>query len=81
MASALADLGVVFDHADMIEHERHRAGVGEVAAVLGEDRAHFAGGAVAVVGQRLDDHRDAARPVALVADLVVALGVGALTLS
>jgi hypothetical protein len=42
-----------------------------VAAVLGEDRADFAGGAVAVVGQRLDDDGDAARAVALVAHLVV----------
>ena len=55
------DLGVVLDHADMVEHERHRAGLGQVAAGLGEGRAHLAGGAVAVVGQRLDDDRDAAR--------------------
>ena len=61
----------------MIEHERHRAGLGEIAAGLGEGGAHVAGGAVVVVGQRLDDHRDAARPVALVADLVVVLGVAA----
>ena len=40
--------------------------------------AHFAGGAVAVVGQRLDDDGDAARAVALVADLVVVLAVAAL---
>ena len=39
--------------------------------------AHFAGGAVAVVGQGLDDHRDAARPIALVADFVIALGFAA----
>ena len=61
----------------MVEHERDRAGLREVAAVLGEGRAHLAGGAVAVVGQHLDDHRDAARAVALVADLVVVLGVAA----
>ena len=54
-----------------------RAGLGQVAAALGEGRAHLAGGAVAVVGQDLDDDRDAARPVALVADLVVDLGVAA----
>jgi len=56
----------------MIEHERHRAGLGQVAAALGEDRAHLAGGSVAVVGQDLDDDGDAARTVALVANLVVA---------
>ena len=33
----------------------------EVAVVLREDVAHLGGGAVPVVGQRLDDHRDAAR--------------------
>src|SRR4029453_11333246 len=64
----------------MIEHERDRAGFGKVAAILGEDRAHFAGGAVAIVGQGLDDHRNAARAIALVANLVVAFGVGALRL-
>ena len=70
-------LGVELDYADVIEHERHRAGFGEVATRLGEARAHFAGRAVLVVGQHFDDHRDAARPVALVADLVVALGIAA----
>ena len=70
-------LGVELDHADMIEHERHRAGLGEVAAVLVKLARTSPAGAVAVVGQHLDDHRDAARPVALVADLVVALGVAA----
>ena len=75
------DLGVELDHADMVEHERHRAGLGEVAAGLGEGRAHVAGGAVLVVGQHLDDDRDAARPIALVAHLVVVLGVAALRLA
>ena len=46
--------------------------------MLAEAGAHGARGAVAVVGQRLDDHRDAAGAVALVADLVVVLGVAAL---
>ena len=35
------------------------------------------GGAVAIVGQHLDDDGDAAGPVALVADLVIDLGVAA----
>jgi len=61
----------------MIEHEGDRAGLGEVAAGFGEGRAHLARGAVAVVGQDLDDDGDAARPIALVADFVIALGVAA----
>ena len=73
------DLGVVFDDADMVEHEGHRAGLGEVAAGLGEIGAHVGGGAVAVVGQHLDDDGDAAGAIALVADLVIGLGVVALT--
>ena len=46
--------------------------------MLAERVAHVAAGAVAVVGQRLDEHRDAAGAVALVEDGLVALGVGAL---
>ena len=61
----------------MREHVRDRAGGAQVAAVLGEDRADGAAGAVAVVGQRLDDHGDAAGPVAFVADRLVVLGVAA----
>ena len=64
----------------MVEHERHGAGLGEVAAVLGEIRAHVGGGAVAVVGHGFDDDGRAAGPVALVADLLVGLGVAALRL-
>ena len=70
-------LAVVFDHADPIEHERHGAGLGQRAARFGEIGAHFAGGAVAVVGQRLDDDRDAAGRIALVAHLVVILALAA----
>ena len=47
------------------------------AARLGEGGAHLARGAVAVVGQRLDDDRDAARAIALVAHLLVSLAVAA----
>ena len=49
----------------------------EIAAVLGKDRADVGRGAVAVVGQRLDDQRDAGRAEALVADFLVILGVAA----
>ena len=40
--------------------------------------AHLGAGAVAVVRHRLDEHRDAARAVALVDDVLERLGVGAL---
>jgi hypothetical protein len=60
------------DHrADAAEQERHAVELAELAAVLAEQRAHVGGGAVAVVGQRLDDERHAARCQALVAHLVV----------
>ncbi len=51
--------------------KRDGIGLAEIAARLGEEGADFRGGAVAVVGQRLDDDGDAARAVALVADLVI----------
>ena len=73
-------LGVELHHADVIEHERHRAGLGQMAAMLGEGGAHLAGGAVAVVGQHLDNDRDAAGTVTFVADFVIAFGVAALRL-
>jgi len=66
------------DHADVVEHERHCAGLGEVAAALGEGGAHVAGGAVSIVSQRLDDHRDPTGAVALVAHVLVALGLASL---
>ena len=69
--------GRIGDLAHVREHVRHGAGGAEVAAVLREDRADRAAGAVAVVGQRLDDDGDAARAVALVADRLVVLGVAA----
>jgi hypothetical protein len=53
----------------------HRAGGAEIAAILRYRGAHIGGGAVAIVGQRLDDQRDAARAEALVADLFVILAV------
>ena len=54
-----------------------RAGFAEIAAGFGEIGADVGGGAVAVVGQRLDDDRDAARAIALIADFVVVLALAA----
>ena len=71
----VGDLAVEDDEPDPVEHERDRARLGQRAAGLGERGAHLARGAVAVVGQRFDDHRHAARRVALVAHLVVILAV------
>ena len=73
----IRDLGLEFHQAHMVEHERDRAGFGEVAAALGEIGADVGGGAVAVVGHRLDDQRDAAGAVALVADLIVIIALAA----
>ena len=63
-----------------LEHERAPRAAGRGAhraAGLGEAGAHVRGGAVAIVGQRLDDDGDAAWPVALVADLVIVLRIAA----
>ena len=60
------------DLALALELERDRTGRAEVAAGARERRADVGGRAVAVVGERLDVDRDAARAVALVDDLVVA---------
>ena len=65
------------DVADPVEHEGDGAGLGEVAAALGEVGADVGGRAVAVVGHRLDDDGRASGPVALVADLVVILRIAA----
>src|SRR5918993_1983143 len=73
-------LGVELDHAHPVEQEGDRAGLGEVAAALREHGADAGGGAVAVVGHRLDNEGRAARTVALVADLLIGLGVAALRL-
>ena len=64
------------DDALALEHPGDRAGRAERAAELAEREAHVGGGAVAVVGQRLDDQRRAARAVALVGDGVVGLAAG-----
>src|SRR5262249_58570830 len=57
--------------AELVELERNGTRLAEIAAELGEDRAHLARRAVAVVGERLDDHADAAGAEALVAHLLV----------
>ena len=69
--------GVEGDEADAVEHEGDGARLGEVAAGLRERGADVGGGAVAVVGQRLDDQGGAAGAIALVADLLVVLAVAA----
>ena len=61
-------LAVDHDDALLVEQVGDGAGLAEVAAVLGEGVADLGAGAVAVVGQRLDEDRDAAGAVALVDD-------------
>ena len=61
----------------MVEHEGDGAGLGQVAAALGEGRAHFACGAVTIIGQDFDNHRDAAGSVPFVADLLVTVAFAA----
>ena len=67
--------GRIDDLADAIEQKADAVGLAERTAGLGKGGADFAGGAVAVVGQRLDDDSGAARPIAFIADLVKS-GVG-----
>src|SRR5882757_1258098 len=65
----LAEVTLGDDHdALAVEHVRHRARVGHVAAVAGHRGADLAGRAVAVVGQALDEHGDPVGSVALVRD-------------
>src|SRR6266568_4111321 len=63
-----------------VEQERHRPGLGQMPAAFRERGAHVGRGPVAVVGEHLDDDRHAAGPIALVADLLVSVGVAALGL-
>ena len=53
-----------------------RAGVGERAAVAGQRGAHLGRGAVAVVGEALDEQGDAVRAVALVHDRLLVGAAG-----
>ena len=67
-SSSSTSVGRDDDDAVALELPRDRAGRAERAAVLRERVAHVGGRAVLVVGQRLDDHRDALGAVALVDD-------------
>ena len=59
------------DQALLVEHEAHRAGLAQVAAVLREGVADLAYRAVAVVGQYIHNDGHAAGAVALEGDLLV----------
>src|SRR5947207_4258863 len=61
------------DLADMIEQKADAARFAERRARLADGGAHLAGGAAAAIGQRLDDDRDPARAVTLVAYLLIGL--------
>ena len=75
--TCLALLGGRHDHdALAVEQERHRARVGQRAAVAGHRGADLHRGAVPVVGEALDEHRDAGRAVALVHDRLVVRAAG-----
>ena len=63
--------GIQAEHAHLAELERHAAGRRQVAAGLGEDRAHLRHGARRVVGRGFDDDRDAVRRITFVDDLFV----------
>src|SRR6185436_20428668 len=67
------------DHALTCELPGDAAALAEAPAVAGERVAHLLRGAVAVVGEGLDQQRDPPRRVALVDDLLVLLTVAELT--
>ena len=69
-------LGVDEDQAAPLEEPRDRARAAQVPVVLAERGADLGGRAVAVVRERLHEHGHPARPVALVHDLLEAVGVG-----
>src|SRR3546814_16101892 len=69
--------GVVADEAEPVETVADAARGAEVAAILAERGADVGRGAVAVVGRCLDDQRDAAGAIALVADLLVIIAFAA----
>jgi len=70
----------IFDLAHPAEAERDRARLAEIAAKLREEGANLAGGAVAIIGQRLHDHADAAGREALVTHLNIILAASFLAL-
>ena len=51
------------DRAELVEHEGDGAGLAEITAELGEDRAHVGDGPLLVVGKAGDHDRDAAGAV------------------
>ena len=67
--------GVHHQLALLLEQVVDRAGLAQVAVELGEGVADLGAGAVAVVGQRVDQQRHPAGPVALVDDPLEGLGV------
>ncbi len=67
----------IADQAEPVEAVADRIGRAEIAAILRESEAYVGRGAVAVVGQRLDDQRNAARTEALVADFLIGIRVAA----
>ena len=71
-------LGVDDHDALLVEQVGDGPRLAEVAAVALEDVADLGARAVAVVGHRLDQQRDAARAVALVDDVLERVDVGAL---
>ena len=70
-------LAVDDDQAALVEEVGDGAGLAEAAAVLAEQVADVGAGAVAVLGHRLDEQRDAAGRVGLVHDVLDRGGVGA----
>src|SRR5699024_3394124 len=59
------------DISGLVEHPANAAVFAERAAGAGEHGTDLADGPVAIVGHRLDYHRDPAGPVSLVGNLVV----------
>ena len=74
ISSAILAVARHGDDAARLELPGDGARAGQLAAGLGEHRAHVGRGAVLVVGGGLDEDRHAARAVALVDDLLVLLG-------
>src|SRR5215218_2243420 len=73
----IAHARAIFDQAHPLEAVAHGSRRAEIAAILREGGADVGRGAVTIVGERLDDDRDAARAKALVANFFVAFGVRA----
>src|SRR4051794_5907042 len=65
------------DDAALLEDPGNRSGLPEAAVVLAEGEPDVRGRAVAVVGERFDQDRRSAGPVALEVDLLDRVGVGA----